>query len=77
MTRTAVANHYLNNSDNAYLSHCKSTVGGGKDWRGRVITAITAWMPLPESIKNDTTLYPTDDDWINYVTAQVDVICGA
>ena len=73
----AVANMYLNSSDSAYIKACRQHVGGTNNWRGIVISSIAGWMPLPESIKDDLTVFPTDASWINYVTAQVDYFCGA
>lgn len=72
----AVANMYLNSSDSAYIKACRQHVGGGSNWRGIVISDIAGWMPLPESIKDDLTVFPTDASWINYVTARVDYYCG-
>jgi hypothetical protein len=73
----AVANMYLNSSDAAYIKACRQHVGGTNNWRGIVISSVAGWMPLPESIKDDTSIFPTDADWVNYVTAQVDYYCGA
>lgn len=73
----AVANMYLNASDAAYIKACRQHVGGTSNWRGIVISDIAGWMPTPESIKDDTSVFPTDADWVDYVTNQVDYYCGA
>lgn len=72
----AVANYYLNNSDSTYLKNCQNFLKVGNKWRGVVISDIAGWMPLPESQKDDTTKWLTDDDWMNFVSAQVDYFCG-
>ncbi|MGN6162380.1 MAG: hypothetical protein ACTHOG_11855 [Marmoricola sp.] len=73
----AVANMYLNSSDAAYTKACRQHVGNTNNWRGIVISDIAGWMPLPESIKDDPSVFPDDASWVNYVTAQVDYYCGA
>lgn len=73
----AVANHYLNFVvDSSYIASCKHTVGGGSNWRGIVISDVAAWMPLPESIKDDTSVFPNDWDWYSFVYSAVNAICG-
>lgn len=42
-----------------------------------MISDLAGWMPKPESIKDDPTVFPTDASWVNYVTNQVDYYCGA
>jgi len=73
----AVANMYLNSSDAAYIKACRQHVGNTNNWRGIVISAIAGWMPKPESIKDNLTVFPTEASWVNYVTNQVDYYCGA
>ncbi len=72
----AVANGYLNASPAAYDA-CKATFSpsAGKGWRGATISAIAAWMPKPESVKEDTTIFPDASDWVAYVRSEVDHLC--
>jgi hypothetical protein len=72
----AVTNRYLRSSSTAYSATCKATLGGTASWHGILIRKVTKWMPKPESVKDNHTRFPTDDSWINYVTAQVDIFCG-
>lgn len=68
----AVANAYLNAAAGQDLaSTCRSLFG--KNWRGTVISAVAAWMPRPESIKDDPAVAGI---WISYVRTEVDHICG-
>lgn len=73
----AVTNAYLRASSAAYNDACKAAFGDKANWHGQLIQKITKWMPKPESVKDDLTQFPTDASWINYVTAQVDIFCGA
>ena len=68
----AVANAYLNISS-VVASACQKQFPG-KAWRGNLISAIAHWMPLPESLKDDPTLFP-GNDWVTYVQSEVDVAC--
>jgi hypothetical protein len=61
----AVANALLNTVD-GLAAKCQ-TVFTGKDWRGRVISTIAGAMPKPESIKDNTVVFPTDADWFLFV----------
>lgn len=72
----AVANMYLNASDPAYSAACKKVAfKNAPSWRGNLISTVAGWMPKPESIKDDLSVFPTDNDWVNYVTNQVDYFC--
>jgi hypothetical protein len=72
----AVANAYLN-ANSALVAACKTAFASSKNaWRGALISTIADWMPKPESIKDDTTAYPTANDWISYVQAKVNALCG-
>jgi hypothetical protein len=70
-----VANTYIGASTTEYAKACKAFVGGN-NWRGVVISAVAAWMPRPESLKD--TDFPLGDGttWENYVQAQVDHLCS-
>ena len=70
----AVANAYLGD-DPGLVSACKATFGA-KAWRGTVISKVADWMPKPESIKDDTTVFPEDSDWIIYVQTAVNGLCN-
>jgi hypothetical protein len=71
----AVANAYLDASGAAMAKTCKQYIGSN-NWRGIVISAIAAWMPRPESLKDVDFPLPDQRTWNDYVTAQVDYYCG-
>jgi hypothetical protein len=72
----AVANAYLD-ANSSVTSACKSPYSAAKNaWRGALISSIAAWMPTPESVKDNLSIFPTDADWIDYVTSEVNHKCG-
>ena len=68
----AVANAYLN-ANAALSAACKAAFGNSKSWRGALISSIAGWMPKPESVKDDASLYP---DWVGFVQDHVNTVCG-
>lgn len=81
----AVANMYLNGSkaaDQVVWNACQAADGGNKNWRGDLVSYIAAWMPTPESVKDDTSVFPNPDpttggdDWTLYVEQEVNNLCG-
>ena len=71
-----VANTYIGASSTTYAKNCKNFVNTN-NWRGVVISAVAAWMPRPESLKDDPTVFPgyTGVSWETYVTSEVDHLC--
>jgi hypothetical protein len=60
----AVSNALINmNADLA--NACK--IGRGKNWRGDVISTVAHTMPKPESVKDNTAVFPTLEDWVAFV----------
>lgn len=74
----SVANTYITGAGTTLTDGCKAHgfVQKGKFSRGALISAVAAWMPRPESIKNDTGLYPESGDWTDYVRSAVDAYCS-
>lgn len=73
----AVANAYLN--DAGLKAACQSTFSSsGHAWRGAFIRSIAKWSADNKlsTKKDNTTLYPSDDNWIHYVQLHVDSVCG-
>jgi len=76
----AVANAYIN-ANGARDSFTLLCTNGsykkfGKTWRGALINDVAAGMPKPESIKDDTSYFPTDGDWSQYVIDGVTALCS-
>jgi hypothetical protein len=71
----SVTNAYLNVSAGATAA-CKATFNNAKSWRGSVVSFIAGWMPKPESIKSNTTIFPDPGDWVAYVESEVNHKCG-
>jgi hypothetical protein len=73
----SVANSYIYAAGTTLTDQCKQHgfVQKGKFSRGGLISQIAAWMPRPESVKDDTNLYPDADNWIDYVRSAVDAYC--
>lgn len=75
----AVANRYINGmTPKAWaLGACAEKYKkAGKLWRGALIKDVAAQMPKPESIKNDSTIFPSAEAWFDYVIAGVDTLCA-
>lgn len=75
----AVANmlidgNYLGAPDVA--TACKAYFHNAKSWRGSTISNVAAIMPLPESVKDDLSVYPTFADWENEVLDLLSATCG-
>jgi hypothetical protein len=74
----AVANQYINEQldQNFVLAACSNTYKkGGKLWRGSLIRDVAAWMPRPESVKDNTAIFATSGDWVEFVVSEVDSLC--
>lgn len=73
----AVANAYLGSPtvNAACRTHYASA---GHHWRGTLISAVARWSAAGKwsTKKNDTTLFPTDNDWIIFVQSKVDSLCS-
>ena len=73
----AVTNAYVK-SDSAEADACKAAYDGAKNWHGRLIRDVAKWAASNHlgKAKNDETRFPTDNDWIVYVQAQVNLFCS-
>jgi hypothetical protein len=69
----AVTNAYLDASS-AVAAKCQSTFGT-KSWRGNLLSFIAHWMPVPESVKDDSSIFG-NGQWVDYVTTEVNHKCG-
>lgn len=71
----AVTNAYL---DAGAAAGCQLLPAfSGKNWRGTLVSWIAnTWMPKPESVKDDPTVFPNADSWMDYVTTEVDTVCN-
>lgn len=74
----AVANQYINEQlPNDYIPFtCASGTykKAGKLWRGALIKDVAAWMPLPENVKDDQSIFP-NNLWVDLVVSEVDSLC--
>lgn len=73
----AVANAYLTNP--ALVSACKTAYAtAGHHWRGALIRTVARWSATNHlsSKKDNTSIYLTDNDWIQFVQAKVNTLCG-
>jgi hypothetical protein len=73
----AVANAYLTNP--ALVSACKTAYAtSGHHWRGALIRTVAKWSATNHlsTKKDNTSIYPTDNDWIQFVQAKVNTLCG-
>jgi hypothetical protein len=75
----AVAAAYLmanETPNNALITACKTNIPyKGNGWFGAVISLVAHDMPTPESIKDNTTIFP-DGTWISWVQTGVNAICN-
>jgi hypothetical protein len=73
----AVTNAYLR-VDTAEAGVCKAAYGGGHNWHGRLMKDVAKWAATNHlgKAKNDETRFPNDNDWINYVKAEVQSLCS-
>jgi hypothetical protein len=73
----AVTNAYLK-VDGAEADTCKAAYGGGHNWHGRLMKDVAKWAATNHlgKAKNDETRFTTDNDWINYVKAEVQSLCS-
>jgi len=72
----AVANAYI--SSDVQAAACKTAYDGAKNWHGRLIRDVAHWAAENHlgKAKNDTTRFPTDNDWITYVQTEVNTLCS-
>jgi hypothetical protein len=68
----AVANAYLDASP-AVTAACQAAFGT-KSWRGNLISFIAGWMPKPESVKDNSSIFG-NGQWVDYVTTEVNHKC--
>lgn len=70
----AVANAYLGNSA-TLVTACQTKYG--HNWRGAVITQVAHWSAAGKwsTKKDNLTLFPTDDSWVQKVQGVVNTLC--
>jgi hypothetical protein len=77
----AVANQYINEQLGTDYAAFTCANGGykkaGKLWRGALIKDVAAWMPRPESVKDNTAIFATSGDWVDFVVSEVDSLCAS
>lgn len=71
----AVANLIFNMPDTTAVSACKANFQNNKNWRGSAISGVAAIMPKPESIKDNTDVYPTFAAWEQQVYTLLYQVC--
>ena len=73
----AVTNAYVRSQADVAAA-CQAHYGGTHSWHGKLIHDVAHWAATNHlgKAKNDTTKFPTDNDWILYVQAEVDSLCG-
>ena len=76
----AVANQYINEQlGTDYTPFTCANLGykkAGKQWRGALIRDVAAWMPRPESVKDNTAIFANSGAWVDFVTTAVDDLCA-
>lgn len=72
----AVANAYI--SSDSQAAACKAAYDGAKNWHGQLIRSVAKWAATNHlgKAKDDTSRFPTDNDWIVYVQTEVNALCS-
>jgi hypothetical protein len=71
----AVTNGFLNTQ--SQKDACMAAYDGAKNWHGQLIRAVAKWAAANHlgKAKDDVQQYPTDNDWIAHVQAEVNTLC--